>query len=210
MRSISILSLAAATTCAALVASSAAEAGSMRRVGVAPHAFARPAVNAGFVRPAYRPAAVGYHRYARHGWRNRGLGFAAGAAVGAAVGYGVAGGYDSGYAYAAPAASVDYAEPSYGYAAAPVTRSWQRSYMVPQTVVRPVTTTHLEPVTTYRAVQSTSYVPATVYRKVTQTCSCTTDGVTREVPCAGGYGTTGITYGGGVAYNRPGLFTSGW
>lgn len=97
------------------------------------------------------------------------------------------------------------------YRAAPATTTWQRSYAVPTTVYQPVTTTSYVPVTSYRAVQSTRYVPTTAYRQVTQTCSCTIDGVTTQVPCAHGYGHGG--YGAsvrGLTYNRPGLFTSGW
>lgn len=109
--------------------------------------------------------------------------------------------YAPAYGYAAP--SYGYAPRSYGYA--PVARTWQRSYAVPTTVYQPVTTT------SYVPVQSTRYVPMTAYRQVTQTCSCTIDGVTTQVPCAGGYG--GYGYPNtvrGLSYNRPGLFTSGW
>lgn len=215
MRSISILGFAAATIGAALLASTAAEAGG-RRGGFAPHAgagfqrnFARPSA---FHRPAWgggvrRHVWGGGYRHVHHGWRRRGVGYGIGAAVGAAVGYGVANAYESGYGYAEP--SYGYAAPTAGYYSAPASRSWSRSYLVPQTVVQPVTHTELVPVTTYKAVQSTQYVPRTVYRQVTQTCSCTTDGVTREVPCAGGY-SGGASYGVGVSYNRPGLFTSHW
>ena len=89
MRSISILSLAAATACAALIASSAAEAGNRggyrgpaMRGGPAFHhqGFA----HRGFARPAFAQRAWGGgYRHARHGWRHhrRGLGYAAGAAI---------------------------------------------------------------------------------------------------------------------------------
>lgn len=108
------------------------------------------------------------------------------------------------YGYYAPRAPRARAyAPAYGYA--PVARTWQRSYAVPTTVYQPVTTT------SYVPVQSTRYVPMTAYRQVTQTCTCTIDGVTTQVPCGGGYG----GYGSpntvrGLSYNRPGLFTSGW
>lgn len=93
--------------------------------------------------------------------------------------------------------------PAYGYA--PAATTWRRAYAVPTTVYQPVTTT------SYVPVQSTRYVPMTAYRQVTQTCSCTIDGVTTQVPCGGGYG--GYGYPNtvrGLSYNRPGLFTSGW
>lgn len=127
-----------------------------------------------------------------------------------AAGYGLAAGVAAGYAGAAYAASSDGYAPAYGYApsytqqvAAPQTTRWRRSYATPMTVYQPVTTTSYVPVTSYRAVQSTRYVPQTAYRQVTQTCTCTTDGVATQVPCAGGDSTA-------VRYNRPGLFTSGW
>ncbi|MFO1134369.1 MAG: hypothetical protein U1E30_04060 [Rhodoblastus sp.] len=223
MRSISILSLAAATACAALVASSAADAGP-RGVGYRAPAMhggagfhARPGI--GYHRPAiaHRGWRGGY-RHAYRGWGyNRGLGYAAGAAIAASAGYaaGSSYGYGSGYyggdeGYAAPAADYGYASAGYGYAQP--AQTWSRTYLVPRTVMRPVTRTHVVPVTTYRTVQSTAYVPTTVYNAVTKTCSCTINGVTQQVPCEGGYagGAYGVGYGRGVIYNRPGLFTSGW
>jgi len=226
MRSISILSLAAATACAALVASSAAEAGarSMGYRAPAMHAghamHGRPAfAHRGFQRPAFAHRAWG-GGYRHHGWRHhrRGLGYAAGAAIAASAGYAAAGGYGygGGYSYggdegyAAPAADYGYATAGYGYAQP--AQTWSKTYLVPRTVMRPVTRTHVVPVTTYRTVQSTAYVPTTVYNAVTKTCSCTINGVTQQVPCEGGY--AGVGYGGGygrgVQYNRPGLFPSGW
>lgn len=194
MRSISILGFAAATACAALLASSPADAGWRRSHGVGAGVHVgrlHAGFNIGVARPRLgRHAWRDGYRHSYRGWRRRG------ALIGAGVGYGVV---RSGYAYA---------EPSVGYVSAPATRSWSRSYLVPQTVETPVTRTELVPVTSYRAVQRTELVPTTVYRKVTQTCSCTTDGVTREVPCAGGYTTVGASHGRGVIYNRPGLFTS--
>ena len=129
----------------------------------------------------------------------------------------IGGGY--GYAdegYAAPAADYGYATAGYGYAQP--AQTWSRTYLVPRTVMQPVTRTHVVPVTSYRTVQSTSYVPTTVYNRVTKTCSCTINGVTQEVPCEGGYASGGlgvsVGFGGGynrgVSYNRPGLVTSGW
>jgi hypothetical protein len=207
MRSISILGLAAATACAALVASSAAQAGGARH---APHGAYAGGIHMNYMHAPMRapvafarPAYGGGYGHAHHGWRHRGYGLA-----GAAVGYAAANSYEGGYGYAAPAASYGYAQPSYGYAAQPATQTWQRTYNVPETVMRPVTRTHLVPVTTYREVQSTQYVPTTVYRQVTKTCSCTINGVTQQVPCADGY--AGASYGAAPVYNRPGLFTQQW
>ena len=216
MRPISILGLAAAAA-ALVVASSAAQAG-YRRAGYA-------------AAPSYHAAVGGFgHRHigfgGGYGVRHAGYGFrhraivpvAAAAAVIGGAAYGT--GYSGDYAYAQPGYD---ATPSYGYAqsagygyAAPATQTWSRTYAVPQTVMQPVTRTHLVPVTSYRAVQSTQYVPTTGYRNVTKTCSCTIDGVTTQVPCAGGIGAGyGYNAGGyvqGVShaplYNRPGLFTS--
>ena len=140
------------------------------------------------------------------------------AVVGASAGYAAA----SSYGYAEPAADYGYAAPAVSYGYAQPTQSWSRTYLVPRTVMQPVTRTHVVPVTTYRTVQSTAYVPTTVYNRVTKTCSCTINGVTQEVPCEGGYASggvglgvnVGLSIGGGhsrgVMYNRPGLFTSGW
>jgi hypothetical protein len=151
-------------------------------------------------RPAYAPRAYGYGRPAyRHAWRGRA---AYGAGV-AAAGYA----YGGGYGYASSGYSSDYSYgQSYGYA--PASTSYSRTYAVPTTVYQPVTRTSYVPVTSYQAVQSTSYVPTTAYRQVTQTCTCTVDGVTQQVPCGSGY--VGGNYVRGVGYNRPGLFTSGW
>jgi hypothetical protein len=203
MRPISILGFAAATACAALVASAPAEAAYRRIAGPG---YAPAARHVAYARPYARAAYVGGYRRA---WGGRGYGLAAGAAIGAAAGYAAANAYDGGYGYAAPA-SYGYAQPaSYGYSA-PASQTWSRTYAIPQTVVEPVVRTHYEPVTTYRAVQSTSYVPRTVYRHVTKTCTCTIDGVTQQVPCAGGYGAGygAASYSGAAVYGRPGVFTS--
>lgn len=211
MRSISILSLAAATACAALVASSAAEAGhrggfrgpamhggpAFHHQGMAHRGFARPAF-------AHRGWGGGY-RHAHHGWRGRGVGYAAGAAIAATAGYAAASSYGGGYAYGG---DVGYAAPAPAYGYAQPAQTWSKTYLVPRTVMQPVVRTHVVPVTTYRTVQSTAYVPTTVYNRVTKTCSCTINGVTQEVPCADGYAGGGYSH--GVSYNRPGLFTSGW
>ena len=156
----------------------------------APRAFAQRA----FAQRAFAPRAYAPRAAVRYGYRPHHRGWSAG--------YG--------------AASYGYAQPAYGYAqpayapsyAQPATRSWQRTYAVPTTVYQPVTQTSYVPVTSYRAVQSTSYVPTTAYRQVTQTCSCTIDGVTTQVPCADG--SAGYVGGASIRYNRSGLFTSGW
>lgn len=118
-----------------------------------------------------------------------------GAYVGAGVGFG-GGGYGPGYGYGA----VGYDEGYYGggaiqaltgiyggggyrraaYSAADVYtnagygQTYERSYVVPTTVYRPVVRTHYVPVTTYRAYNTVHYQPTTQYRVLHKRCHCET------------------------------------
>lgn len=53
-------------------------------------------------------------------------------------------------------------------------RTYERAYVVPQTVYRPYVRTHYVPVTTYRAYNTVSYRPVTQYRVVRKRCHCET------------------------------------
>lgn len=111
-----------------------------------------------------------------------------GAGVGFGGGIGVGGGAVYGDSYYTGA----YQHPAAGYGGAPYRRAaysaadvyvnggygydqtYERAYVVPQTVYRPYVRTHYVPVTTYRAYNTVQYQPVTQYRVVRKRCHCET------------------------------------
>lgn len=117
------------------------------------------------------------------GYGYNGGGWGPGGAVGYDQGYygggavqaltGVYGG--GGYQRAAYSAADVYYQPSYNHHRhVSYGGSYERSYVVPQTVMRPIVRSHVVPVTTYRTYNTVHYQPVTQYHVVRKRCHCET------------------------------------